>query len=194
LHIRFPDRRRFIWADAICINQSDLQERSQQVRLMGNIYRNAERVLIWLGPDYTQVTARQTFSALCELIRPSHLTGDDQKIQRYMGEVAKSKWSTRLWVVQELLLARRAVALWGNEELDFIYLRAPWNKWFDKPGHDLPRWCARRRCTFKKSLILTSDLHCSDPRDRIYALLSLHQLGNEESTFITELRHIIRDY
>jgi hypothetical protein len=194
LHIRFPDRRRVIWADAICVNQSDLQERSQQVRLMGDIYRNAEKVLIWLGPDYAHVTARQTFNALRELIRPPHLTGDDQKIQHHMEEVAKSKWFTRLWVVQELLLARRAVALWGNEELDFIYLRAPWNKWFDKPGHDFPRWCVSRRWTFKDSLVLTSDLHCSDPRDRIYALLNLHQLGNEESTFITELRHIIPDY
>jgi hypothetical protein len=39
------------WVDAICINQGDFQERTQQVRLMGNIYKNAESVLAWLGPE-----------------------------------------------------------------------------------------------------------------------------------------------
>ncbi len=38
-----------IWIDAICINQSDLEERGRQVRLMPNIYARAERVLVWLG-------------------------------------------------------------------------------------------------------------------------------------------------
>ncbi|KAF2001693.1 hypothetical protein P154DRAFT_158008 [Amniculicola lignicola CBS 123094] len=37
------------WADAICINQRDIQERSSQVRLMDALYRGAERVAIWLG-------------------------------------------------------------------------------------------------------------------------------------------------
>ncbi|KAF2820746.1 HET-domain-containing protein [Ophiobolus disseminans] len=38
-----------IWADALCINQNDLDDRSQQVQLMGDIYSSAEEVLIWLG-------------------------------------------------------------------------------------------------------------------------------------------------
>lgn len=38
-----------IWIDAICINQADLAERESQVKLMGRIYRQASRVLIWLG-------------------------------------------------------------------------------------------------------------------------------------------------
>jgi hypothetical protein len=87
---------------------------------MGDIYRNADKVLVWLGPDHTQVTARQTFNGLRELIRPPHLKAHEPGIQRHMEEVVKSKWFTRLWVVQELFLARRAVALWGNEEIDFI--------------------------------------------------------------------------
>jgi hypothetical protein len=35
--------------DAICINQSSLEERKQQVRLMAKIYTKAHRVIIWLG-------------------------------------------------------------------------------------------------------------------------------------------------
>lgn len=38
-----------VWADAICINQNDLAERSDQVFLMREIYRSAAQVSIWLG-------------------------------------------------------------------------------------------------------------------------------------------------
>ncbi|KAF2726553.1 hypothetical protein EJ04DRAFT_571167 [Polyplosphaeria fusca] len=44
---RRPVRR--LWADAICINQEDLQERTSQVVLMSSIYAGASRVLSWLG-------------------------------------------------------------------------------------------------------------------------------------------------
>jgi hypothetical protein len=41
-----------LWADQICINQRDMLERSQQVAMMGDIYRLASRTFIWLGePD-----------------------------------------------------------------------------------------------------------------------------------------------
>lgn len=39
------------WIDAICINQDDLNERSHQVPLMGSIYKNASRVIVWLGEE-----------------------------------------------------------------------------------------------------------------------------------------------
>jgi hypothetical protein len=38
------------WIDAICINQSDLVEKSEQLPLMTDIYRLASRVIVWLGP------------------------------------------------------------------------------------------------------------------------------------------------
>jgi Heterokaryon incompatibility protein (HET) len=37
-----------IWVDAICINQKDLNERSQQVALMTKIYGGAKNLIIWL--------------------------------------------------------------------------------------------------------------------------------------------------
>jgi hypothetical protein len=42
-----------IWADGICINQEDILERESQVKLMGQVYRQAKQVKIWLGPDPT---------------------------------------------------------------------------------------------------------------------------------------------
>ena len=38
-----------IWADAVCINQNDLDERSSQVSMMGHIYKNAHQCQVWLG-------------------------------------------------------------------------------------------------------------------------------------------------
>lgn len=46
-----------IWVDAVCINQSDLGEKAQQIPLMGEIYSRADHVYIWLG-DGTRGTDR----------------------------------------------------------------------------------------------------------------------------------------
>ena len=52
---RLGDRIRHLWADAVCINQGDNVEKGKQVALMGEIYRNTQKVLVWLGPgdEYT---------------------------------------------------------------------------------------------------------------------------------------------
>lgn len=49
--LRLEDRPRRLWADQICINQDDVEERGQQVNLMNNVYRSARQVLVWLGRD-----------------------------------------------------------------------------------------------------------------------------------------------
>jgi hypothetical protein len=38
----------YIWADALCINQTDIIERNEQVMRMGKIYKSASHVLSWL--------------------------------------------------------------------------------------------------------------------------------------------------
>ena len=38
-----------IWADAVCINQNDLEERSSQVSMMCDIYKDAQQCQIWLS-------------------------------------------------------------------------------------------------------------------------------------------------
>jgi hypothetical protein len=46
---RKRDFRGMLWTDAICINQTSISERNHQVSMMGDIYRSATRVLVWLG-------------------------------------------------------------------------------------------------------------------------------------------------
>ncbi|RYP32172.1 hypothetical protein DL767_005328 [Monosporascus sp. MG133] len=45
-HLRLADEPRVMWIDAICISQSDLSEKSQQVAPMGNTYKAADRVVV----------------------------------------------------------------------------------------------------------------------------------------------------
>ncbi|GAB7360032.1 hypothetical protein MBLNU230_g7555t1 [Neophaeotheca triangularis] len=68
--LRRTKRSRTIFVDAICIDQTNHEERAQQVKLMGEIYRRAGRVLVWLGPGSPSTTwAFRHFVAL-ERLRP----------------------------------------------------------------------------------------------------------------------------
>lgn len=49
--MRLLFEERVVWIDAVCINQSDLTERSAQVALMGIIYMRGQQNLIFLGDD-----------------------------------------------------------------------------------------------------------------------------------------------
>lgn len=40
-----------LWADALCINQNDVKERSTQVQRMQEIYQKALEVVVWLGEE-----------------------------------------------------------------------------------------------------------------------------------------------
>jgi hypothetical protein len=52
--LRLQDENYLFWIDAICIDQTCTEERNQQVRIMGSIYRAAKCVIIWLGESTTE--------------------------------------------------------------------------------------------------------------------------------------------
>jgi hypothetical protein len=43
------DQNIVLWVDTICVNQSNLVERGNQVKIMGDIYRSATQAISWLG-------------------------------------------------------------------------------------------------------------------------------------------------
>ncbi|KAI9763815.1 MAG: hypothetical protein M1840_009069 [Geoglossum simile] len=51
LELRLKDQARYLWVDAICINQSDTPERNREVLRMLSIYQNAQQVVVWLGTE-----------------------------------------------------------------------------------------------------------------------------------------------
>jgi hypothetical protein len=96
------------WIDQLCINQDDLQERSAQVALMGQLYRNAFQVVVWLG-ERTQLEARAvaaldmmaTVSDDVEdivTIAASVFSGEMPKLVGMVSFFSRS-WFDRLWIV-----------------------------------------------------------------------------------------------
>ena len=106
--LRMKSEARLLWVDAICINQYDLQEKNHQVRMMWNIYHNAARVLVWLGRsnrDIRKVMALFKRVEICDFIFP-----ENEILGPYLRGLAKffnKPWWSRMWVVQEVLAARK---------------------------------------------------------------------------------------
>lgn len=106
-----------LWVDAICINQSNLTERSEQVALMHKIYSQACNVLIWLGEgdeysdelfDYLEDTS---FLKSLEEARRTQGRGPTQNEIRasaiFDNNIDERSWWGRMWVLQELVLAHQ---------------------------------------------------------------------------------------
>lgn len=49
---RDPDREVFLWIDQLSICQDRVRERNQQVQMMGDIFKAARKVVVWLGDDH----------------------------------------------------------------------------------------------------------------------------------------------
>ncbi|RMJ18164.1 hypothetical protein CDV36_002119 [Fusarium kuroshium] len=63
--LRQPEETRVLWVDALCINQTDVDERGQQVGLMGKIYSICDNTVIWIGEPPVDTW-------------PAHWFGDDR--------------------------------------------------------------------------------------------------------------------
>jgi hypothetical protein len=113
LQLRHRNKRRKLWIDAICIDQSDLEERSEQVMKMGDIYRNAEQVLIWLGDETrdTDVAFRHMYQLLDlipqwpDLWKPYREDEIGTALMTGLCEIKCYSWWERIWVVQEVATA-----------------------------------------------------------------------------------------
>ena len=95
--LRHPNRDRRLWADQICINQKNMEERSQQVQFMNRIYKNASHVLVWLGADEEGI-AKAAFELVHEL---NETFGDEDKRATFDAEHADTR-ETQDWLKQWL--------------------------------------------------------------------------------------------
>jgi hypothetical protein len=126
-----------IWADAICINQRNMQEKMEQVRMMGDIYKRAEAVFIWLGEgkedDFLGIFLMALICKVLKeegpdiskgdvptIIEPSGLglTQIPQKLWSAMISILQRRWFWRAWVIQEYHRAKKRVFQCGSLEID----------------------------------------------------------------------------
>jgi hypothetical protein len=103
----------FYWIDAICIDQSNVVERSHQVRLMGQIYSKADTVLAWLGTGAPKLQCAFGFLQKLRGSMYNHPSEPDlwqKPSQRYLKGIhslRRLNYWKRAWVIQECVLATR---------------------------------------------------------------------------------------
>lgn len=215
--VRYPSRPRNVWADSVSINQNDQEEKGRQVFLMGPIYKQARRVLIHLaGDDGGHAHGVSTFVSeklaiirrqmpVDELARFPHpsaeetqLVSEDPRLQS-IKHMLEHPWFERGWVIQEAVLARDSVIIWGARMtvgFDSFMICYSWlmkRFWsaFDKSKIEPPNVLHHLYLyrfpdiahhldivlTTQPSLLGIMDLareaELKDPRDRIYAFLYL---------------------
>lgn len=127
-HLCQPLESRWVWIDAICINQIDVAEKNHQVNLMREIYRGAVQGLIWLGDfkfeGLTAVEAEGAFGSIrmiasdCHEVRAALAQpGESTLLARssFALECAmRNPWWSRIWTIQEVVLPPSATVLWGS--------------------------------------------------------------------------------
>jgi len=125
--MRYPDRSRILWADAVCINQSDNDEKSHQVKNMGSIYATARRVMVWLGNE----NFSEAFKALEGLEKAAYTVDSTANLEficpvyNVMMSVLRiigRPWFTRLWTIQEFILAKDVRFCAGNQHISDLVL------------------------------------------------------------------------
>ncbi|RDW56694.1 hypothetical protein BP6252_14046 [Coleophoma cylindrospora] len=198
--LRQCDRERVLWIDAICINQIDAEERGHQVSLMREIYGSAFQVLAWLGG--AGVHGSNGMKELASLLyaNPPHQTAlyvFDEGFSESFRDILTRPWWSRLWVIQEAAVAKRLTFLCGEYILELPNRPEELSELADALRYARPTGTAalsyngicheqlsglilnqRDRALDAKSklqsLVYTYLLReCSDPRDRVFALLGL---------------------
>jgi len=120
--LRLPDQNRKVWVDALCINQSDPVEKSQQVPMMGKIYHSARSVVVWLGEEADDSDLALSFiPQVTDLSKFDRIIQDQGSTHKWyaLSKLMNRTWFSRRWVVQELAFAREAKIYCGNGSVDF---------------------------------------------------------------------------
>lgn len=145
--IRDPVEVKFLWADAVCINQEDNEERATQVKHMALIYANAVRVLVWLDlpnskfEDFEDLfdfdfhnsrvseqgeQANKVLDQHVVKLESRHARGsldhDTGVISNAFSKLFDSPRFSPLWVVQEVGMARSVLTLIGDATISFTDL------------------------------------------------------------------------
>jgi hypothetical protein len=200
------DESRQIWIDAICINQKDVYERNAQVLRMRRIYQKANQVVIWLGPASNRGDVAVRFLKLVfdncprggeiewfkNLMKTNDLSAEWKAMAGFLGRA----WWNRIWIVQEIVLAKEALVLCGTASMTWTQLEYSLHYTSnlldelktnvqDNGENAKIRDCARkiarlttiRRQKDNLNIVNVFDNvggnDCTDKRDKIYGLLGI---------------------
>jgi Heterokaryon incompatibility protein (HET) len=129
----------YLWIDAICVNQDDMDERAAYVLRMRDIYHDAKAVIVWLGPHTESVRDLEnrflTLQAGFHKKLPDLPESDgelSEEVAAYLKQLVADFWSEdiikeweaviaffklnwwqRVWTVQEMVVAKQVYFLQG---------------------------------------------------------------------------------
>ncbi|KAF2029305.1 HET-domain-containing protein [Setomelanomma holmii] len=139
--LRYPERSRHLWVDAICINQKDSRERSSQVRMMTRIFGQAARVVAHLGDekdgseilpsvlqkirDHDTYRQKQGRNGLDHFWDELEMPPKNLEVWQPIRSFLDRPWFRRSWIIQEVLLAQDIQMYCGNWELEWGLFEGP---------------------------------------------------------------------
>lgn len=188
-HFRKHKLRGYLWIDAICLDQTNEVEKAHQIPEMGRIFREAEEVLIWLGPGDSQIPE------LFNFFRTINSRDDLQELEsikaspdaapallgvyRLFDDFSKRAWFSRRWVIQEALLAQKATVYCGNHFIPLAVLTLAATHLHSLYSSSYPIKVMasldtpRSKYTILELLWTFDKALCLEPKDRVAALYGL---------------------
>ncbi|KAH7327498.1 heterokaryon incompatibility protein-domain-containing protein [Rhexocercosporidium sp. MPI-PUGE-AT-0058] len=144
-----------LWVDAICINQTDNEERSNQVRNMRQIYAKSSEVLSWVGSGALSGFPSEAVEYLIKkqslIQRLNDATSSHRDAQMLLDDFSSFSFATkeawvenklnimdaffnqpywkRVWIIQEVTVASRVTIVWGNAEIPWEVVAKALSVW-----------------------------------------------------------------
>jgi hypothetical protein len=119
-HIRLPKKNRILWVDALCINQTHVPEKNDQVAQMRDIYLTSKRVVVWLGEEGNAQSAID----FCRKLKQNGGSNSGMSNDQFQRNLAacynlfiEQTWWNRRWILQEVLHDRPVQVYVGRIEI-----------------------------------------------------------------------------
>jgi hypothetical protein len=206
--LRKDDEERVLWIDAICIDQSNDEERSGQILHMPDIYRRAKQVIAFLGEasDDSELVMNFIADDLATIVRGSR-PPMGESLHRAVDKFLERAYFERVWIIQEILFARDITVVLGDRaaawnDMSRAVYHADVNRRLDRAEayrNLIPavmHWRDPSTVDKPSSLLqfLHATRHCksSDPRDKVYALLAMTP-EKDEAAIAPDYTHTPRE-
>ena len=176
--LRHETDDRNLWIDALCINQYDPNEKSEQILNMMQIFGRARTVIAWLGAAGQHSDETASIFALVEIV--SAVLDDavnrlcyTHRLRFFIGlkDLVARQWFRRVWIKQEYFAARKLEFLCGDRTISASMLStaAATHMSTENPFNGL----VARTEGLIEMLHRTSGSECSDLRDKVYGVLGM---------------------